>query len=299
MEIINDAQVEPRRLLVILQLIDHLHAPTRQDIMKLVQPPALQESYALKNPASASKTSYTASENVLKIAEDCGLIRENDDKTLALAVNPEDIATMPAFQQCMRRILLGVTEAQKSNYLFNLFSAWYVVQNERVLYVLPTIGYDVAFNTDMASYMEGLSERLFNSTKFNGWRKWAEFLGLGWMMRVGNREIIVPDATTRVQSVLPEIFQDQRLLSAELFVERLARLCPELDEGVLFNYCWQVSRGAEQRSHQFSLMLSTALRTLAGLKYIQLIDEGDSLHPWLLHPDPYQQVTHIQWQGVK
>ena len=294
MEIINDAQVEPRRLRVMLQLVSDMDAPTREAVSHLAQLPVL-----LENPSS--KSALSASENIHRIAVNCGLISENDDNTLSLHVEPEHVATMLSFQDHMRQVLMGITEASQSNYLFNLFSAWYAVQNEHVLHKLVYEGYDVAFNKEMSAYVSTAKERLFNTTKLNGWRKWAEFLGLGWIMALGPRSILVPDATRRVKVVLPEIFLDQETLSFSLFMERLAALCPELDGGQLFLYCWSISRGAESRSNRLSLMLSTALRTLATLNTITLMNEADSSNVWTLYPaegSPYKQVTHIRRQGA-
>ena len=175
------------------------------------------------------------------------------------------------------------------------------MQNEHVLHKLIVDGYDVAFNKDMDAYVSLSKDRLFNTTKLNGWRKWAEFLGLGWIMKLDSRSILVPDATKRVRAVLPEIFLDNGVLSFGLFMERLATLCPELDGGKLFDYCWQISRGAEQRGNRLSLMLSTALRTLATLHIITLINEADSENVWTLYPAEgslYKQATHIQRQGA-
>jgi hypothetical protein len=292
MEIINDAQVEPHRLRVMLRLVSDLDTPTRVEVSYLAQLPVLLEDPSSKNPPPASEVIH-------KIAVNCGQISENSDKTLSLLVEPEQITTMPSFQDHMRQVLLGITEESQSNYKLNLFSAWYAVQNEHVLYRLVHEGYDVAFNKDMAAYVSLSKDRLFNTTKLNGWRKWAKFLGLGWIMTSGSHDILVPDATKRVKAVLPEIFLDDGILSFGLFMERLASLCPELDGGKLFDYCWQISRGTELRGNRLSLMLSTALRTLATLHIITLINEADSTNVWTLFPaegSSYKHVTHIQRQ---
>lgn len=121
-------------------------------------------------------------------------------------------------------------------------------------------------------------------------------------MRFGPREIIiVPDATVRIRSLLPALFPDKALLPFGTFMERLAHHCPELDGGVLFRYCWQASRGAEERGRHISLMLSTALRTLHGLGVIRLEEHADALENWQLHPaegNPHRQITHITLVGA-
>ncbi len=291
MEIINDNQAEKHRVQALVRLVADLPQLTQRDVVNLLQPLLLVE-------ANNSGDVQSSANNTCRIAEDCGLIVENRDQILEVRVPPEKFETMPAFQQYMQSVVLGVTEEEKSNYLFNLFSAWYAVQNERVLQDLVKTGYDGPFNDQM---FPDASTRYFNSTKLTAWRKWATFLGLGWPMRFGQREIIIPDATGRIRPLISELFPGKTLLPFGSFMERLALHCPELDGGQLFRYCWQASRGAEEHSRYISLMLSTALRTLDGLGVIRLEEQADALENWQLYPaqgNPHQQVTHIILVGA-
>jgi hypothetical protein len=289
MEIINDARVEWRRLWALVRLVAELGAPTRQEIIDLLQPQVLVD-----------KSASTTAAITYRVAIDTGLIREYEDKTVSLGVASEKVANEVAFQDCMRGIMLGVTEKHQSNYLFNLFSAWYAVQDTRVFYDLAEQKYFPQFNTDMAADQGTDDPRLFNDTKFNGWRKWAIFLGLGWPTKINGREIVVPDATRRLRSALPTLFQENTHMALGQFIESLGRYCPELDGGKLFTYCWQASRGSEIQGNRLSLMLSTALRTLDKLKIIRLEDRADALSIWQLYPaqgSVYQQLTHIEYLG--
>lgn len=291
MEIINEGPAEDHRIRALARLVTTLQKSTPTDIIDLVQPLELVGQ-------TSSKEAQSTARNALKIAEECGLIVENQDHLLELLVSPEQVETMSAFQNYMRGAILGVTEEGKSNYLLNLFSAWYAVQDERVFAELLRIGYDGPFNDQMFPDASG---RPFNSTKFTTWRRWANFLGLGWPLRVGAREILVPDATERIEPLLPLLFQERLRLLFGQFMERLARLCPELDGGKLFTHCWQASRGAEDHGKRLSLMLSTALRTLDGLNIIHLIHQADALETWQLYPaqgSQHQQVTHIELAGA-
>jgi hypothetical protein len=293
MEIINEGQVEWGRLWALVRLVAELKNPTRQELINLLQPQVLIEKFTSKDPLAAVGNTY-------RVAVDTGLIREQEDKTLTLGVTPENLASEAAFQDCMRNIILGVTERHQSNYLFNLFSAWYAVQDTRVFYILAENKYFPQFNADMARSHGTDEQRLFNDTKLNGWRKWATFLGLGWPMRINGREIIVPDATKRLKAVLPAIFQEDIHMSFEQFIEEVGRICPELDSGKLFTDCWQASRGSEMQGNKLSLMLSTGLRTLDKLRAIRLENRADALNVWQLYPaqgSVYQQLTHIEYLG--
>jgi len=296
LEIINDSQVEPRRLQVILRLVSDLPASTKEEIFQLAQLPVL-----LDNVPDVPKNLLLASENTYKHAVDCRQVSENNDKTLSLHVEPEYITTMPAFRDHMRQVLLGITDITQPNHVFNLFSAWYAVQNERILHELVYEECCIAFTTDLPAYAFKSKDRAFNTTKLNGWHKWAEFLGLGWTIKIGSHSILVPDATKRVGAILPEILSNTEEIRFGIFMERLAIVCPELDGGKLFRYCWQASRGEEVQGNRLSLMLSTALRSLATLHTIELFNKADSLDVWQLYPSQgslYQQVTHIRLQGA-
>ncbi len=296
MEIINDAQVEPRRLQVILRLISNLPTAKKEEIFRLAQLPVV-----LEHMPELPKNSLLASENTYKHAVDCELVRENSDKSLSLLVNPENITTMPAFRNHMRNVILGITDMNQPNYVFNLFSAWYAVQNERILQNLVQQECCIAFNTDMRNLFFKSSERAFNTTKLNAWHKWAEFLGLGRTIKVGSHPVLMPDATERVKSILREVLPNGEEIRFGVFIERLAVICPELDGGKLFQDCWKASRGEEVQGNRLSLMLSTALRTLARLQVIELFNRADSLDVWQLRQSLgslYKQVTHIRLERV-
>ncbi|GHO61355.1 hypothetical protein KSC_002470 [Ktedonobacter sp. SOSP1-52] len=294
MEIINDARIEWRRLWALARLVADLETSTQQEIFDLLQPQVLTD----KSAAATVAGSTTAI--AIRQAIDIGLLQEREDKTISLGVSSDKLASESAFRDCMRDLLLGVTERHRSNYLFNLFSAWYAVQDTRVFYELAEQKYFPQFNADMSPSQATDDQRLFNDTKLNGWRKWAVFLGLGWSMRFNGREVVVPDATGRLRAALPAIFQEGEYMTLEQFIERLGRACPELDGGKLFTLCWQASRGSDVQGNRLSLMLSTGLRTLDRLQSIRLEYQADSLSVWQLYPaqgSVHQQLTHIEYLG--
>ncbi len=283
-ELLNSAQVTPPRLHAMVRLISRLQAPTRKDVIDLLQPSVLVSDQ------SAAKNVYVAAVN-------CEIINEAPDKTLVLSGEAAQLESMQGFQLYMQKRVLGVTESYQPNYLFNLYSAWYIVQNERIFQFVEK-DFETRFNEEL---FQDAELRTFNMTKFNGWRRWAAFLGLGWPIKPGlsgRSEILVPCASNRLKGVLAQLLtKDEQVIKFSLFVERIAELCPELDGGSLFTYCWGASRGSEQRGNNLSLTLSTGLRQLYDSGEIELIRQADATDIWQLYPAEGQllkQVTHIR-----
>jgi len=286
MEIINEGQAEKHRLQALVMLVIELGEVEQSHLYDLLQP---------REPGDAQDAQSSARVTLL-VAKECQLVSVDEKRCVRGLVERAQCEQLPAFQALMAHRLLGVSAEDASNYLFNLFSAWYAVQDEKVLQELVETGYDGPFNDQV---FPDAPTRSFNGTKLVAWRKWAVFLGLGWILRLGGREILVPDASKRVRSVLGELFGEQTTLMFAHFMERLASVCPELDGGRLFTYCWQASRG-EEKGNRLSLMLSTALRTLDGLGHLRLLCQADALESWRLYPaegSRHQQVTHIEYRG--
>lgn len=296
MELINSGrQITPHRLHALVRLVSRLENPTQEDLLNFLQPPGLIEN-------------QKAAREVFKVAKQHNLITENLDKGKTVSLHKDidpsiNIELVDEFRACMREKLLGINEDGEDNYLFNLFTAWYAVQNERVFgYTKKDI--IIHFNTQLFPYEEINEEsegRALSDVKLNAWLEWAAFLGFGWFMRLGTTEILVPDAYDRLKAILPTLLpQTEEVVTFRDFSTRLTKTCPELDNGSLFEKCWQASRGAEIRGNQLSLMLSTGLRTLHYSGHIELIRQADASDIWRLYPaEGYsiQEITHIRLKG--
>ena len=289
-ELLNNAQVTPTRLHALVKAVLRLDAPTKQDILDFLQPAVLD-------------VDQPTAESVYAAAMRCNLFYEETDKTVVLKGDTAQLQSIEGFRERMQREVLGVTGQGQANYLFNLYSAWYAVQSERVFqFRLDDKDYETRFTRDMD---EDAETRAFNMTKFNGWRPWAAFLGLGWLIKPGlsatkKSEILVPDATVRLRGVVSQLLADEQIIPFGVFAERLARTCPELDGGVLFKTCWEKSRRSEQQGNKLSLMLSTGLRQLEKEKAIRLILQSDATDIWQLCRAEGQKapfVTHIRLGG--
>jgi hypothetical protein len=272
-EILNNAQVTPHRLHAFARLVARLPNSTYQELLDLLQPAILDDK-------------QSAAGEVYKGAKLCGLIEESTgrERRVSLLVSPAEIETVVAFRQCMQRLMLNITQENQDNYLFNIFTAWYAVQNERIFQLMTGGNLEIRFNDEM---FPGNKDRAFNETKFNGWRNWANFLGFGWPLKPsvsGQRELLVPEAYERLKDALPALItKEEGRLQFGSFLRRLGEKCPELDGGKLFESCRQKSRPMEEQRNILSLMLSTALRSLRDAQVIELIKQGDANENWQLY----------------
>lgn len=283
-EILNNSVVTPPRLHAMVRLVSRLKAPTRQDLYDLLQP---IDALPKLETQEAAKGVYTA-------ARSCSLLAEDERAIVILQVDARSVESLGDFRRHMQQRLLGVVDDSADNYLLNIYAAWYAVQDDRVFQFTPK-DFETRFNSEIFPDAEG---RHFNATKFNGWRDWAIFLGLCWSMWFAKSEVAVPDAHDRLEPLLPALLPDgETEVLFGSFMDMLAQHCPELDGGMLFNRCWQASRGSEQRGNRLSLMLSSGLRVLHDAGVIQLELVPDAAVKWQLYPaptHPVPQVSHIR-----
>jgi hypothetical protein len=301
-ELLNVAQVTPARLHALLRLVARLKKPQREDILKLLQPDILFLGKQ-ENEDEEISTNYSSSRNVYLAAKHCNLIEETSDGTIQLVRDVESyLGSLDKFRTLMQQRVWNATAPEQNNYLLNLYTAWYIVQNEQV-FTFDDKAFETRFNEEL---FENADERTFNMTKFVGWRMWATFLGIGWSIKPGivgtNREILVPDATQRLLRILP-LFSGKdgnRIINFSTFMQELAQCCPELDGGILFDYCQGASHGGGQHGNYLSLALSTGLRQLHNTKYIELVRQPDATDIWSLYPADgleinLKEVTHIRF----
>jgi hypothetical protein len=290
-ELLNDAPATPHRMYSFLRLIHELESPDRQQLFDLVQPQEL-------DPDDQGRQDVV--EIVFENAVKCGLIEETSDATRRIVLRGdalEAIRSLDGFRCHMQRVVLGVTDSTKPNELFSLFSAWYAAQNADVIRSSPS---QLAIRFNEQIYPGEVQQR-FNETKFNGWRQWAVFLGLGWVFRYGARQVLIPSAYSRVKDALCKVSSGAETISMKEFVDRLGKACPELDGGDLFRRSYLISRSGVN-AQQLSLMVSSALRALHADGTIKLVKERDAIS-WYLFPaqgqEFHSEVTHVQWGRIQ
>ncbi|HEY1353875.1 MAG TPA: hypothetical protein VGF67_30055 [Ktedonobacteraceae bacterium] len=167
MEITNEGQAEKHRLQALVRLVDTLGEIEQSALFDLLQPQA---------PGETQEAQHSAARATLLVAKGCQLVNVDERRVVSGLLARAQCEQLSAFQALLSQRLLGVSEQGCSHYLFNLFSAWYAAQNERVLQELVETGYDGPLHTQV---FPDATTRPFNSTRFAAWRKWAAFLGLG------------------------------------------------------------------------------------------------------------------------
>ena len=111
-----------------------------------------------------------------------------------------------------------------------------------------------------------------NNSKYTGIIKWYCYSGMGWIDPSG---AFVPDPTLRLRRVLSEIWDKDRKLDIDTFMSRLARKCPELDGGVIFQ---EISQGSYNGSEKTcTRALATALWRLHDENEIRLYCPNDTM----------------------
>ena len=280
-EIISSGTVTPFRLHALVRLVHRFQKISRKELIDLVQPLEL----GLENQETAKE--------VIKAAINCKLVIEiPSENVIQAGDNLSSLLDPKDFKARMQSSLLGQADENGPNFLLNIFTAWYFVQNENVFQFSKD--FDKQFNEEV---FRDDTERHFNSTKLNGWKMWASFLGLGWLNKENG--IVIPDVHDRIDSLLSNILPITRKQAVTFgeFITKLTEYCPELDGGVLFKKCWQYSRQAAADRNRLSLALSTALRVLHDEEKIELIRRADAAENWQLFPasgHDISQVTHIR-----
>jgi len=110
-----------------------------------------------------------------------------------------------------------------------------------------------------------------NNVKYPGVIKWYCYSGMGWLDPSG---AFVPDPTLRLKRVMHSVWQNDRNLDVETFISRVARTCPELDGGVIFQEVSQGSYNASEKT--FTRALATALWRLHDENEIRLVCPNDT-----------------------
>ena len=114
------------------------------------------------------------------------------------------------------------------------------------------------------------SSNPMNSTKLTGINRWLTYCGLGWRDPAG---VFQPNPYFRVKRSLTKIFGNEKSVTGELFMEKLAGFCPELDGGGIYN---QTNPDDQESSEECTLGLGSALVDLHKDEVIRLLCPRDA-----------------------
>jgi hypothetical protein len=285
-EMIKDKLViTPQRMFALACLVHSLGSIPRDQLLVQLQPKDVSDN------RDAANLVYRYAKRYRLICEG-----ETTGKLVTLGVAPYVIASFETFRCYMQSVLLGVTNESQDDFLLGQFTAWYAVQDHRVM-VYSKTDLEAKFHDSM--YPSAPGRVLAEEPGISAWRTWAGFLGWGWGLKFEARDEmhIVPDAACRIRPLLPQLLPTPNIdIPMSDFMTGLGVSCPELDGGTLFNSCWEASRGGEERGNRISLMVSTALRTLDAVKAISLIERKDASVIWTLFPaqSHISRVTDIR-----
>jgi hypothetical protein len=231
---------------------------TRDVIIKLVQPRGLPD--LKENSEQAS--------NHLRAAHELGLINADADGNLRLTyrqVGQHDarLAILEAFD----KVALANSDVE---FWAGRFYGFLIGREE------ASFATDLAVAASLTSeFMDGLEGHIdranvMNPDKFRALIRWYPYVGLGWIDPAG---AFAPDPTVRLKRALPSIWQNEISLDADVFMTRLARVCPELDGGALF---LEGRGGRNLGGRVCTQALATALRSLHATGTIKLHCPSDS-----------------------
>jgi len=178
MEIINfGRQVTPKRVYTLVKLVEHLGEVSRKEILDFLQPESLVSNQ------EASKNAFTTA-ILLELIQDI----ENNHKKIKIhpsLENTKELDGMDNFRQIVQQRMLGITENNEDNYLFNLVTSWYAVIDDNPIRLSKS---DLVnkFNSEVFPHVENINleeGQKFNDVKLNAWLIWAAFLGFGYLYK--------------------------------------------------------------------------------------------------------------------
>lgn len=192
--------------------------------------------YALLQPESLPDHGGNQPQVTVNAALELKVLRESGSGNLALVTSDERPIRDVVLQALDQEILAGTNVED----YFALFYSFLLGQPGSSTAGRKADEWVDEFNR-VVFHGEVVSNR-FNAAKLSGLRRWFRYAGLGWHdAKDAFHCLPVPRLVRR----LPELFDKDRRLVGEAFMDRLARCCPELDGGELFrraNPDWDAER---------------------------------------------------------
>jgi hypothetical protein len=237
----TDSEATPARVEMLLEVVRSmsgrkLDAPT---IRALLQPAGL--------PGLTSKSDQAG--RTITAARELGLIEDQSDGMIRASRARDNRSARTAVIEAIDEKVLSDDKIEP---WFALFYAFLLGRDESAP-AEPEAAkhWEARFDRELFGGVK--QPNRFNDTKYRGLRRWFRYCGLGWHDADGRFH---PNPYERLSRQLPAVFQQDRDLPIDGFIERLSERCPELDGGHIFlraNADWDGS------SRVISLGLSHAL----------------------------------------
>jgi hypothetical protein len=222
-EVINNGLIRPKRIETLLALLQELdHAVPLKLIGDLLMP--LEETDA-----------RDIVRDVVDAAEYLNLIERSEQNGISLFALSDTFAKFKSPYEALTLSVLSAKKPSDDNFVLSQFYAWLIVHTSpfSAIDIHSFKPADIA-GQFVAQVRDSDEGRSFNSTKFNNFRDWSEYLGLG--DRLGNRlgESFFPIPYRLISHFLYRFFDKDSEIPLTEFVRRASQDFAFLDEGSVF-----------------------------------------------------------------
>jgi len=204
-------------------------------------------------PRSLPEFSNTQPTDLLSAGKELGLLTYSKDAKKIQKIDPNGKSAKQKLLEILDGNVLSKTDVEPyfaKYYSFILFNDIELSNSNKILIDLVT---------EANQKIVGFSENNpFNDTKLSSYLPWYSYVGLTETIRKDRNSIVSSAAHPyeRIERKLDDIFQSQKLLQIEDFMQNLGSHCPELDCGEIFN---SVNSAGNQNHNQITRGVSNAL----------------------------------------
>lgn len=251
----TDETATPRRLEILLD--------TLREFRSGLEPKTLKR---LLQPEPLAPGGTKIAEHMLMAARELQLVEDRDGGKVALATKARTPDSRTAILEAFDRRVFTSTEIEPH---FALFFSFVLGLGKAAHAKRPK---EEAWVEEYRTKVHGgRPPKPFNTTALGGLHRWYDYVGLGWYDPANNFQ---PNPYPRLRRELSGIFGRARNLDSEAFMTALARQCPELDGGELFQQANPRHEGATTK--ECTLGLSHALVELDLDGVLRISRPGDS-----------------------
>ncbi|MEA5572614.1 protein DpdG [Calothrix sp. UHCC 0171] len=300
MSVLKTGLAHPSRMRGIFRYLLHAEGQReKRDVLeRILSPDKLVEHLAIEEKSKDKKPSHPMFNDAIRESIKCKLlIEENEEVTINQnlpkdAINPQlgDKLLPDTFTY----LFLNCDNEDEAD--FGRICAWYLAQD---IYDAPGTWEEVEKRISeqkVGDFLKMSSSRLFVQMD-----DWMRYLGFAWGHTLGGKTVTVPDPTAYIKRNLKHLFNGQKEITIQDFINRLAKQCPLFETG----------KFREEVETQIGTRETNFLSTSTAFALFRLHDEGDiqlyrqSDLAFMILPKVNNQVdndgriSHIIWKGEK